>query len=394
MIRVIDSPRHAPRSCPRTSPLQGRCIIGVIKHIDRHRRNTLGPGLPAKRIRVCTSSVRLLGTIHGPLPFRISATSSRSIERSLHLHCHCLSLQQRQVTRGLGIHRRIVGTVHHFLRSRRNFVRMRAPVLAQSAPRNTQSCLIPSQIGPKRFCTLPRSPRLFGRLLVMSNISHCCRITHYFHSRSLHTSHRPRFARLSVRVDFVARSRVLTLGRTLITRVFGAIRNVRVPHPFPHLACTRTVSHCNDSGPSAHCNLRLISISSLIGSYNFGMFSNTITSNNVIGILPVPNNGRRVSGIHVGPNNSVFGVTTRTKTGKLTCVQIQTRNTISAVNTVGSGLPTRGVRRLLDHAGTRRNSLLLFNTNPAAVIGTALSQIQRTITGRVGLVPRNGLGLL
>ncbi len=200
-----------------------------MKRIGRHRDG--GGGLPAKRVRVVISILGMLGDSIAP-PFAVRSGASKN--SSVHVGCECLSLHHSDIHGGVRLHRRVAVRMHHCL-SNRNFLRVRAPVLVNSAPRKTHSFIMPSHVGPKRFCTLPRDPRALGRLLVITNVSHCFRVIGYFHSRSLHTSHRPRFARVSYRVDFIRRRSIVSLFRNVTGRLFGAVHNVSLARPFPHV---------------------------------------------------------------------------------------------------------------------------------------------------------------
>lgn len=231
-MRMITSPSRGMRSFRGTRSIHGRCILYMHNGVAGHSRTTVGPGLPANTCRVFYRRLHMLGSTGAP-PFCVR--SSVSMSRGVHLGCHCLSLHHPRVRHGLVLQRGMAGTVHSFF-SDHSFLRVRAPVLAGSAPRNTHSCLIPSHMGTNAFCTLPRSPRVFGRVLVITNCRGCFRVIHYFHSRSLHTSHRPRFARLSLRVSFISRRSVCTLLRRVVTRMFGATLNGRVSLPVPHVA--------------------------------------------------------------------------------------------------------------------------------------------------------------
>lgn len=203
----------------------------TIRKAMRGHSTTIGRGLGAKSVRIVTADLHVLSRSRAP-PFTVRRGDRAG--RSVHLGCHCLSLHEPSVRGGLVLGDHILKLVHRFVTGRK-FLRVRAPVLYGSAPRNTESCLIPDHIRPKGFCTLPRSPRLFGRLLVTSNCSQCFRVTHYFHSRSLHTSHRPRFARTSVRLSFISVSSIVSIGRHLLGFMFGRTVNISIRVPLRHV---------------------------------------------------------------------------------------------------------------------------------------------------------------
>lgn len=304
------------------------------------------------------------------------------MSRSLHLGCHCLSVHHPRVRRHVIFHTGTASAVHHCLSSR-NFLSIRAPVLAHTAPRNTHSCLIPSHAHPNGFFTLPRSPRLFGRLLVISKFSHCCRVTGYFHSRSLHTSHRPRFARISVRASFLGRRRVVGVGRKLVGRLFGAVVSIRF-RSFPHVACTRTVHSCTSSGPSLHVPLGLISITSLVGSISFGMFTNpTGSPGNHITTLHVPNN----TSLDHGRVSTCAGFINVCNTHNLTCVGIGSTTGVGGNisgrsnlrSPVVGGVPSSILMDLVRHANTRDGSVVFFNTSGTDIMGSTVNTLHRGV---------------
>lgn len=213
-----------------TGRLKHRFIVRVANRIGRHSGG--GVGVPANRVRVVMSMLGMLGSTMAP-PFAVRSGDSKN--SSVHVGFHCLSLHHGYIHGGLRLHRGVAVRIHQCL-SDGKFLRIRAPVLMNSAPRKTHSFIIPSHVGPKRFCTLPRSPRALGRLLVISNFSHCFRVMGYFHSRSLHTSHRPRFARVSYRVDFIRRRSVVSAFRKVTGRLFGRLHKIRLDRPFLHVA--------------------------------------------------------------------------------------------------------------------------------------------------------------
>lgn len=229
VARLMFGRRMGTRLYRRTGGLKHRFMVRIVNAMGRHFDG--GSGVPAKSVRVVMSRLGILGITAAP-PFAVRRGASK--KSSVHVGCHCLSLHHDGIHSGLRLHRGVAVRMHGCL-SRRKFVRIRAPILINSAPRNTHSFIIPSHVGPKRFCTLPRSPRALGRLLVMTNFSHCFRVTGYFHSRSLHTSHRPRFARVSYRVDFIRRRSVVAAFRNVTGRLFGALHKIRLARPFMHV---------------------------------------------------------------------------------------------------------------------------------------------------------------
>lgn len=229
VARLMFGRRVSTRLYRHTGGLNHRFIVRVIKAMGRHFDG--GDRVPANSVRVVISRLGVLGSTVAP-PFAVRSGASNN--SSVHVGCHCLSLHHDTIHSGLRLHRGVAVRIHDCL-SGLNFLRIRAPMLVNSAPRKTHSFMMPSHVGPKRFCTLPRSPRALGRLLVISNFSHCFRVTGYFHSRSLHTSHRPRFARVSYRVDFMRRRSIVAAFRKVTGRLFGIVHGVRLARPFPHV---------------------------------------------------------------------------------------------------------------------------------------------------------------
>ncbi len=254
-----------------------RAIVDTGNIISLHSTRAMGSGVSANGIRIVMDRFAILKEYIGGLPFRVFTSGGSG--RTLELGRHFLSLEGPGMDNDVEHHSRVVGCVHHLVRSR-NFLRVRAPVLATSSPRNTHSFLMPDHGRPNRFCTLPRTPRRFGRLLVISNFSECFRVTPYFHSRSTHTSHSPnRFCRLSFRVTFTARRRILTIYRHMVHTVFGGFRNARRPMstaPFERVAFGRSVLGCNGSGPSLEGPLVVYSLASFFGGIGFPIFGNGI----------------------------------------------------------------------------------------------------------------------
>lgn len=305
------------------SGASGRVFSGTFSYEDRfilttgniiYREDSGGDRVPANSVRIIMDSVHILSGTRAP-PFRV--ISSAGAGRRLELGCHCLSLHHHPLLGGLVVEDGVTGITESCFRSG-NFIRVRAPVVVGSAPRNTESCLIPSEVRGNGFCTLPRSPRVCGRLLVLSNFSHCVRLTEYFHSRSLHTSHRPRFARVSVRLSFISISRVLRVGRNFFGGLFGRILGVSLRRRFREVACGRTVRDCNSSGPSVHFSVGVRSVSSLIGSYNFDMFADTVRGNNSMETVIT---GGTSSICAEGRVSGLARCTGNVNTGKLTCME-------------------------------------------------------------------------
>lgn len=232
VVRIMYRRKAASTTVVRgTTSLHTRCMITIIKGIREHS-NTIGSGVTANRVRIVPDRLHMLSRSRAP-PFPVRRGSGAG--RSVHLGCHCLSLEEPSLREGLHVGDRIVALAHRFFSSRK-FLRMRAPVLKGAAPRNTESCLMPDHVRPKSFCKLPRSPRLCGRLLVYSNMSHCVRVTEYFHSRSLHTSERPRFARVSVRLSFISMSSIVRMGRGCLGGLFGRILSMSMRLPVREVA--------------------------------------------------------------------------------------------------------------------------------------------------------------
>lgn len=276
MIRLTFSRGASGTIFSGTFSTEDRCILTTINGMERH--STGGARVTANRVRIRMARLQVLNGDRAP-PFRV--IPGYRATRAAELGCHCLSLHEPSLRGGVLLERGVAGVAHSCF-SRGNFVRVRAPVLVHSAPRNTHSFLMPSEVRGNDFCTLPRSPRLCGRLSVITNFSECVRVTHYFHSRSLHTSHRPRFARVSLRVSFISVRSILSVNRNCVGHIFGSTVNISIPAPLPEVACGRTVGHCNSSGPSAECNVRLVSVASRISSSRFIMFGDTATRNNAI----------------------------------------------------------------------------------------------------------------
>lgn len=239
-----------------TRDIHDRCILTIGNAIYRHRDG--GPSLPANRVRITISRLHVISGTRAP-PFRVSGTDR--INSRAALGCECLTLHGRRLAGGVLVHRGVTGVTERCFCTG-SFVRVRAPVVVGSAPRNTHSCIIPDEVRGKGFCTLPRDPRVCGRLLVVSKFSECVRLTEYFESRSLETSHRPRFARVSLRVDFISARSVVRVTRNFVRGLVGRAVKVSVRAPLGEVAFRRTVGECNSSGPSAHFSVLVRSVAS------------------------------------------------------------------------------------------------------------------------------------
>lgn len=155
------------------------------------------------------------------------------------------------------------------------------------------------------------------------------------------------------------------------------------------VAFTRTRHHCNSSGPSLHGPVRLASITSLLGSIRFTMFTNpTGSPGNHITTLHIPNNTSLAHG-RVSRCNGFIGVC---NTGNLTCVGIgrHTGNLRNVGDPMTGFLGTRVVRTVLSHATTRSNSVVFFNTSGGGVITSTVNTLHLGINGSLNLASRDG----
>jgi aspartyl-tRNA synthetase len=168
------------------------------------------------------------------------------------------------------------------------FLEIETPMLMKSTPEGARDYLVPSRVHRGKFYALPQSPQTYKQILMVAGFDRYVQIVKCFRDEDLRADRQPEFTQIDVEMSFVDEEDVFGVAEGLIVRLFGELKGIQVPRPFPRLTYKQAMEKFGSDKPDIRFGLSFTDVSSTVKDSTFRVFSETVSQGGVVAGFVVP----------------------------------------------------------------------------------------------------------
>ncbi len=245
---------------------------------ERSQKNT---SIPTGEVEVKVDELKILSTSEVP-PIHIEEDDNAA--DSLKLKYRYLDLRKKSMTDTLRLRSRLNSILRNELLEK-GFVEVETPILNKSTPEGARDYLVPSRVNQGEFYALPQSPQIFKQLLMISGLDRYFQIAKCFRDEDLRADRQPEFTQLDIEMSFVSQEDVLSLGESLMVKVFRELKGIELKRPFKKLKYSDAIRIYGSDKPDDRFALELLELNDVFKNSEFTLFSSAIERGEHVGAI-------------------------------------------------------------------------------------------------------------
>ncbi|MCL4126077.1 UNVERIFIED_CONTAM: hypothetical protein GTU68_016271 [Idotea baltica] len=266
-------------------------VLQVTAKVRARPEGTTNKDLPTGMVEVYATEIAVLNKAD-PIPFQLE---DDDISESVRLKYRYLDLRREKMQKIFRLRSGVTKYFRDFLEEE-NFVDIETPILTKSTPEGARDYLVPSRVHAGDFFALPQSPQLFKQLLMVAGFERYYQIARCFRDEDLRADRQPEFTQLDVETSFMNEEEIMQMMETMIVGLFKSKLDVELATPFPRMTYAESVEEYGIDRPDLRIPLKLVSVTDLMKSVDFKVFSGPANSDNGrVAALRVPNGAEKLS---------------------------------------------------------------------------------------------------
>ncbi len=272
IVQIVFNPAINTSSHQDAQKIRSEFVICAKGKVELRPKEMINPNLATGMIEVFVTEFEILSEAETP-PFPIEDQVSANEE--LRLQYRFLDLRRPGLQKNLIIRHQTYQIVRNYL-ANHGYIEVETPILTKSTPEGARDYLVPSRVSPGNFYALPQSPQLFKQLLMISGFDKYFQIVKCFRDEDLRADRQPEFTQIDIEHSFIDRERFLAELEQMMVLLFGKLREISVPTPFPRLTYQEAMNRYGVDNPDLRFGLELVDISDLVSDTEFKVFTETL----------------------------------------------------------------------------------------------------------------------
>jgi len=286
---VIDPDAKAAFSVADT--VRNEHVLQVTARVRARPQGTTNADLPTGMVEVYATEITVLNRSE-PIPFQLD---EEGMSEAVRLKYRYLDLRREPMQKIFRLRSGVTKFFRDFLEAE-NFVDIETPILTKSTPEGARDYLVPSRVHAGDFFALPQSPQLFKQLLMVAGFERYYQIARCFRDEDLRADRQPEFTQLDIETSFMNEEEIMNMMEVMIRGLFKAKINVDLPAEFPRMTYADAVEQYGIDRPDLRIPLKLVSVTDLMKSEDFKVFSGPANSaEGRVAALRIPNGSSRLS---------------------------------------------------------------------------------------------------
>ena len=266
-------------------------VLQVTAKVRARPEGTTNKDLPTGMVEVYATEITSLNKAD-PIPFQLDEDD---VSEAVRLKYRYLDLRRESMQKIFRLRSGVTKYFRDFL-EQENFVDIETPILTKSTPEGARDYLVPSRVHAGDFFALPQSPQLFKQLLMVSGFERYYQIARCFRDEDLRADRQPEFTQLDIETSFMNEEEIMQMMEDMIVGLFKSKLDVELATPFPRMTYAESVEDYGIDRPDLRIPLKLISVTDLMKSVDFKVFSGPANSDNGrVAALCVPNGAQKLS---------------------------------------------------------------------------------------------------
>ncbi|MFN5194219.1 MAG: aspartate--tRNA ligase [Cyanobacteriota bacterium] len=384
-VQITVDPDNGAKTFAVAEHLRNETVIQVEGTVRERPADAINDKLTTGQVEVLASSITVLNSVKGVLPFAVSVHDEENTREELRLRHRYLDLRRERMARNLRLRHATVRTIRGFLEAE-GFLEVETPVLTRSTPEGARDYLVPSRVCGGEWFALPQSPQLFKQLLMVGGIERYYQIARCFRDEDLRADRQPEFTQLDMEMSFLDQEQILALNEGLIAAIWQAVKGVELPRPFPRLTWHEAMERYGTDRPDTRYGLELVTVSDIVADMGFKVFSGAVAAGGAVKVIAVPGGNEVISNVRIKPGGDVFGEAQKAGAGGLAFIRVREGGEIDTIGAIKDNLSEEQKAELLQRTGAQPGTLLLFGAGDTATVNKALDRVRQYLARELGLV--------
>jgi aspartyl-tRNA synthetase len=384
-VQITVDPDQGPAAFAVAEHLRNETVLRVSGRVRPRPAASLNERLATGAIEVLATTIEVLNTVKGNLPFPVSMHDEENTREELRLKYRYLDLRRERMNRNLRLRARTIQAARRFLEDE-GFIEVETPVLTRSTPEGARDYLVPSRVCGGEWFALPQSPQLFKQLLMVGGIERYYQVARCFRDEDLRADRQPEFTQLDIETSFLDQEQILALNEGLIAAIWKAVKGIELPLPFPRLSWHEAMARYGTDRPDTRYGMELVDVSDLVADMGFKVFSGAVAAGGAVKVLPVPGGNEAISNVRIKPGGDVFSEAQKAGAGGLAFIRVREGGEIDTIGAIKDNLTDEKKAELLARTGAEPGTLLLFGAGDTATVNKALDRVRQFLARELGLV--------
>ncbi|MDB5173427.1 MAG: aspS, partial [Phycisphaerales bacterium] len=247
-------------------------LEGVVadRGVDEKGKSRENPKLATGRIEVRAKGLDILSESPTP-PF--TPSEHETVNEEKRLEYRYIDLRRHEMQETLRTRYRVTKMMRDYLGDL-GFWEIETPFLTKSTPEGARDFLVPSRFVPGSFYALPQSPQLFKQLLMVAGCDKYMQIVRCFRDEDPRADRQAEFTQLDVEMAFIDRENIISIMEGLLRAIWKDVLKQDIPNPIPHIEYDDAMNLYGSDRPDLRFDMRLIDITDLAHTTDFGVFKN------------------------------------------------------------------------------------------------------------------------
>ena len=365
--------------------LRSETVLQVQGLVRARPGESLNDRLATGAVEVLASSIHVLNSVKGTLPFPVSVHDEENTREELRLRHRFLDLRRKRMNDNLRLRAQTIQTARRFLEDE-GFIEVETPVLTRSTPEGARDYILPSRVCGGEWFALPQSPQLFKQLLMVGGIERYYQVARCFRDEDLRADRQPEFTQLDMEMSFMGQEEILELNERLIAAIWKTVKGIDLPLPFPRLTWHEAMERYGTDRPDTRYGMELTNVSDIVKDMGFKVFSGAVKSGGAVKCIAVAGGNDAVSNVRIKPGGDVFSEAQAAGAGGLAFIRVREDGEIDTIGAIKDNLSDEQKHTLLQRTGAEPGTLLLFGAGDTATVNKALDRVRQYLAKEMGLV--------
>ena len=365
--------------------LRSETVLQVEGKVRGRPAESLNEKLATGAVEVLASSITVLNSVKGNLPFPVSVHDEENTREELRLRHRYLDLRRKRMNDNLRLRAQTIQAARRFLEDE-GFIEVETPVLTRSTPEGARDYVLPSRVCGGDWFALPQSPQLFKQLLMVGGIERYYQVARCFRDEDLRADRQPEFTQLDIEMSFMDQEQILELNESLICAIWKAVKGIELPRPFPRMTWHDAMERYGTDRPDTRYGMELVTVSDIVKEMGFKVFSGAVKSGGAVKVIAVPGGNDALSNVRIKPGGDVFGEAQAAGAGGLAFIRVREGGEIDTIGAIKDNLSDEQKQELLSRPGAQPGTLLLFGAGDTATVNKALDRVRQYLARELDMV--------
>ena len=365
--------------------LRSETVLQVEGKVRGRPAESLNEKLATGTVEVLASSITVLNSVKGNLPFPVSVHDEENTREELRLRHRYLDLRRKRMNDNLRLRAQTIQAARRFLEDE-GFIEVETPVLTRSTPEGARDYVLPSRVCGGDWFALPQSPQLFKQLLMVGGIERYYQVARCFRDEDLRADRQPEFTQLDIEMSFMDQEQILELNESLICAIWKAVKGIELPRPFPRMTWHDAMERYGTDRPDTRYGMELVTVSDIVKEMGFKVFSGAVKSGGAVKVIAVPGGNDALSNVRIKPGGDVFSEAQAAGAGGLAFIRVREGGEIDTIGAIKDNLSDEQKQELLSRTGAQPGTLLLFGAGDTATVNKALDRVRQYLARELDMV--------